>query len=356
MLGQKVFNDECAGIGTVTVRPFKIREDGGRDYFSVTKHNLIVEKGRGSLIDLLTGAKKKRLAYIRWGKGGALNFPDGDPLNPLPVGDKDTDVETFLLDKPLGVYKRKSPVEVEYVETLLCDEVDDDVNEAVMLFEEANTLTRSIFARITFPTTRLTITQGTGIELTWVFDFSRTEDVTTENQPIPEPEPDPEPDPPNFVDIIQDVIGDSTVRQSTFFLPDRSEGLFDNDTTTQWNGATNGGYPEQGFIVIVLPQAYTVTKYALAASFTENANQKMFKDWTIEAMNGSLATYENFEAYTVIDTVTNETNWSLGERREYSIDNPSSYNIYKITFTANNGFVNEYGNNENMASAWELSE
>lgn len=171
-------SDGFSGIGTVTIRPFKIEENGTRTYFSVTKNNLIVEAGRGSLIDLLIGAKSKQLKYIRWGKGGALAFPDGDPLNPLTVDDADTDVATFLIDKPLSPYTRVSSTQVDYVETLICDEVDSDVNEAAILFEEADTLARTIFARITFPTVRLTIVQGTGIEIRWSFNFTKAADTT----------------------------------------------------------------------------------------------------------------------------------------------------------------------------------
>lgn len=172
------YKDSLSGVGTVTILPFKIGANGERVYMPFSKNNLIVEEGRGSLIDLLIGAKKKKLRYIRWGKGGALKFPEGDPLNPLLVNDKDTDVGTLILDKPLSPYNRLSKTEVEYIETLICDEVDDDVNEAAMLFEDESDLSRSIFARITFPTVRLTIAQGTGIEIRWVFNFSKSEEVS----------------------------------------------------------------------------------------------------------------------------------------------------------------------------------
>lgn len=169
--------ESLTGRGAVTIRPFKVKDNGDREYISIHKSNLIVEAGRASLIDLLIGAKNKKLQHIRWGKGGALQFPDGDPLNPLTVNDKDTDAAFFLLDKPLNPYTRLSPTEVEYVETLICDEVNDDVNEAVMLFEDEDTNERSIFARITFPTVRLTVDQGTGIEIRWIFSFAKAEEV-----------------------------------------------------------------------------------------------------------------------------------------------------------------------------------
>lgn len=184
-LKKKKHRDSFSGIGTVTVRPFKIGKDGKREYFAVTKHNLIVQAGRGSLIDLITGTKQLTLKYIRYGKGGALAYPAGDPLNPLPVNDTDTDCATPLMDKPLSPFTRVSATQVDYVETLICDEVDSDVNEAAMLFENAVDLSRSIFARITFPTVRLTIAQGTGIELKWSFNFSKADEVPVSYQDSP---------------------------------------------------------------------------------------------------------------------------------------------------------------------------
>lgn len=171
--------ESFSGIGTVEIRPFKF-VDGVKiyDYDNFIKNNLIVYKGRSTLMDLLVGFRKRRLAYIRWGKGGAPKFPAGDPLEPFEVKDSDEDVYEFLIDKPLNPYVRVSPTELEFVETLISDEIDDDVNEAAMMFEDADTLDRSIFARITFPTVRLKIEKGTGIELQWVFNFnSAKEDI-----------------------------------------------------------------------------------------------------------------------------------------------------------------------------------
>lgn len=177
MASKLMRKDSLSGIGTVEIRPFHL-VDGVKvyDYDKFQKNNLIVYQGRSTLMDLLIGFRKRKLAYIRWGKGGAPKFPVGDPLDPFDVEDADTDVAEFLLDKPLNPYNRVSETELEFVETLISDEIDDDVNEAAMMFEDADTLDRTIFARITFPTVRLKIEKGTGIELQWVFNFNSTKE------------------------------------------------------------------------------------------------------------------------------------------------------------------------------------
>lgn len=244
MIRKREHSDGFSGIGTVTIHPFKLLPDGKKSYLPFTKNNLIVEAGRAALIDALTGVKTRKLSYIRWGKGGALSYPDGDPLNPLPVEDKDTDVKNFLIDKPLSPFKRTSPTEVEYVETLICDEVDDDVSEAVMLLEDQESLERSIFARITFPTVRLTIAQGTGIEIRWVFSFTKAEEVEVayEEPPIEVPPENDDTDAPAEVTNVAHSIDGTTV---TLTWTNPLDEDFSHVVVTR-NGAVVGAQIEEG--------------------------------------------------------------------------------------------------------------
>lgn len=128
------------------------------------------------MIDLLLGATTKRLKFVRWGSGGAARYPDGDPLDNYDVDDEDLDVATSLVEKTLNTPQRISPTEVQYTETVISDEVDSDVNEAALLFQDPTNGNKSIFARITFPTIRLTAEQGTGIELRWAIRFNKVEE------------------------------------------------------------------------------------------------------------------------------------------------------------------------------------
>jgi hypothetical protein len=160
-------------VGSVCIRQFKM-VDGEKQYFDdFKKNNLIVMQGREGLLDILSGAKKMHLKYIRYGQGGALKFPKGDPLDAIPVQDSDIDIGIFLKDKVLSTPKKLSRTELEYRETLICDEINDDVNEAAMMFEEDVTNKLMMFARITFPTVRLTVDKGTGIEIIWRFNFNQ---------------------------------------------------------------------------------------------------------------------------------------------------------------------------------------
>lgn len=173
VLSKKAHRESFEGIGTVTIRPFQIGEDGTRHYDESVRHNLIVREGRKTLVDLLIGATGKRLKFIRWGSGGAPSFPDGDPLEPYDVEDGDLDVSTIVVDKLLNTAQRVSPTEIRFTETIISDEVDSDINEAALLFEDPANLAKSIFARITFPTNRLTSDQGTGIEIIWSIRFDK---------------------------------------------------------------------------------------------------------------------------------------------------------------------------------------
>lgn len=175
---KKKKQESFSGIGTVKIFEYTDTESGrvyGRNLLD--DHNLIVEKGRGHMIDLLTLKRQLKLKYIRWGKGGAPAYPNGDPLNPYEVEDSDTNVTTSLLDKEIEEFNRLSTTELECVATVISDEIDDDVNEAVLLFEDQDTSEREIFARITFPTIRLRAEKGSGIEVRWIIDFNKSEEI-----------------------------------------------------------------------------------------------------------------------------------------------------------------------------------
>ena len=91
-----------------------------------------------------------------------------------------------------------------------------------------------------------------------------------------------------------------------------------------WESETNTGYLGYEFSSPV-----QINKYTLNAYNVEKGDVRMPKDWTFEAWNG----YE----WIVLDERTNETNWGLGETRDYTFENIQEYNKYRINVTANNG-------------------
>ncbi|GIO06189.1 hypothetical protein J31TS6_22170 [Brevibacillus reuszeri] len=53
------------------------------------------------------------------------------------------------------------------------------------------------------------------------------------------------------------------------------------------------------------------------------------KDWQFQAWNGS--------EWIVLDSQSEINNWVLGTKKEFTFDNPSQYNKYRIFITSNNG-------------------
>lgn len=164
-------NESMEAVGEVSIQGFKI-VDGEKVYLEpFDKNNLVVEEGRSVVVDLILGLTQKKLTFIEWGRGGAPSYPDGDPLEEYEVEDKDTELAEVIIRKKLHDVKRLSPTKIQYVETLISDEVDSPVNEAALVFLDHETLEESIFARITFPTVSLLEKRGFGIELTWTINF-----------------------------------------------------------------------------------------------------------------------------------------------------------------------------------------
>jgi hypothetical protein len=75
-----------------------------------------------------------------------------------------------------------------------------------------------------------------------------------------------------------------------------------------------------------------VTIYSVYARGYVNTNNTP-KDWTFEGSNDD-------DAWTVLDTVTDETAWSLSEGRTFSFSNTTTYRYYRINVTAVNGGAN----------------
>lgn len=73
-------------------------------------------------------------------------------------------------------------------------------------------------------------------------------------------------------------------------------------------------------------QSRVIGKYSLLGYTAENNS----KDWTFEGSNDGVN-------WTVLDEQENQTNWTVGEVRNFSFKNTASFKIYRINITSNNG-------------------
>lgn len=96
------------------------------------------------------------------------------------------------------------------------------------------------------------------------------------------------------------------------------------------NGAWSTGGSSTGWIAIDIVDSALATGYLMEAPVTVNATD-MARNWTFEGSSDGVK-------WAVLDTQTNQTGWSKGERRTYQITNPSGdYRWFRVNVTANNG-------------------
>jgi hypothetical protein len=101
----------------------------------------------------------------------------------------------------------------------------------------------------------------------------------------------------------------------------------DSNTDTYDAWITSSG-TVSGWLQIQLDTPQKMTKYSVTSRGVGTIAAP--KDWTFEGSDDGV----NWD---VLDTISDETGWSAGERREYTIDNPSEYTYYRINISGNDG-------------------
>lgn len=161
-------------VGEVELQTFRFDDNGEKVYFDYfEKNNLVVKIGRAAVVDLILGESRKKLTFIAWGRGGAPEYPQGNPLDEFDVEDKDEALAEEVIKKLLNPHERLEPTRFRFTETLISDEVDSNINEAALVFRDVESGEESMFARITFPTIALLADKGFGIELAWTVNFRK---------------------------------------------------------------------------------------------------------------------------------------------------------------------------------------
>lgn len=100
------------------------------------------------------------------------------------------------------------------------------------------------------------------------------------------------------------------------------------DTYDRWASANNG-LPAWLKLDFGEGNEKIIVKYAITTILSSDTSQSP-KSFTFEGSNDDIN-------WTILDTRTNEINWSSGEKREYSFENNTPYRYYRVYITATNG-------------------
>ena len=97
---------------------------------------------------------------------------------------------------------------------------------------------------------------------------------------------------------------------------------FDNNSDTRWGaGATSG------ILSVTLATAKVIAGYSIRAR-NDTYLIDSPKDWTLEGSNDGTS-------WTVLDTQTGITSWSMNERKEFTVASPASYLYYRLNISSN---------------------
>lgn len=110
-----------------------------------------------------------------------------------------------------------------------------------------------------------------------------------------------------------------------------------NNASKAFNGTVGlNGYwlsagSATGWLQIDLATARTVVSFAVQVNTIPEPNRAP-KDFTLKGSNDG-------SAFTTVATVTNQTSWTSGQTRTFTVTSPGSYRYYRLDVTANNGDV-----------------
>ena len=97
---------------------------------------------------------------------------------------------------------------------------------------------------------------------------------------------------------------------------------FDQNSDTRWGVAATSG-----ILSVTLAAAKIIAGYSIRAR-NDSYLIDSPKDWTLEGSN-------NGSDWTVLDTQTGVTSWSMNERKEFAVSSPASYLFYRLNISSN---------------------
>jgi len=97
---------------------------------------------------------------------------------------------------------------------------------------------------------------------------------------------------------------------------------FDNNSNTRWGVAATSG-----MLTVTMAAAKVIAGYSIRAR-NDSYLIDSPKDWTFEGSN-------NGTDWTVLDSQTGVTSWSMNERKEFAIVSPAAYPHYRLNISSN---------------------
>lgn len=138
----------------------------------------------------------------------------------------------------------------------------------------------------------------------------------------------------NYVGGYQQTGGNASAgayASSEFGAGFRAVNAFDGDPATYWSATGATGWLAYAYQVPGLASTnvgINPSKYSVRAR--NDASNGAPKDWTLEYSNDNIS-------WSVAHTVTNQTSWANGERREFSFASVGAHRYWRLNVTANNG-------------------
>ncbi|WPK11820.1 SPRY domain-containing protein [Lysinibacillus louembei] len=136
--------------------------------------------------------------------------------------------------------------------------------------------------------------------------------------------------------MTSNTIPYGIVRASGFYTTTPAYYGFNHNNTTEsqaWiTNASKNGWLSYEFTSKKRLVSYSVSSQMSGGS-TSNATliNRAPKDWTFEGSNDDGITWS------ILDTQTNQTSWTIGQKRNFLISKQNFYKIYRINVFANNG-------------------
>lgn len=162
-----VMKDSFKGTGMVNI--VVTDKLTGEVVFSKLHHNLIVKKGRGALLKILSGAANLKVTKMAVGSGGTADLAN-NAFKPIAPQDSNTSLGALVYTTNItssSVDETKTNPQIVFTALFDCSLVNSMVNECGLYFDDGTTL----FARHTFETVSLRASSNFSMQITWTIEF-----------------------------------------------------------------------------------------------------------------------------------------------------------------------------------------